>query len=69
MSETTTIGRGRGRPKGQKTERTIEYVCSAPGCPRKGAPFMGTLQSVYCSRRCNLAAWRARQREAKEAEA
>jgi len=53
----------RGPTRGAKYEKTVERVCTAPGCPRNGEPFEGTAKAVYCSRRCNLAAWRARQKE------
>lgn len=58
---TETIPRRRGRRLGQKTVRNFRKVCPAPDCPRNGEPFDATAQATYCSRACNLRAWRARQ--------
>lgn len=51
----------RGTKPGTKQERNFERVCAA--C---GTTFMGTARAVYCSRACNLRAWRARQAKPEE---
>lgn len=53
----------RGVKPGTVLARTFMKVCKAPGCPREGEPFAGTARSIFCSGRCNLAAWRQRKRE------
>ena len=42
----------RGPVKGTKAARNHSHICPVPGCPRKGAPFMGTAKARYCSRSC-----------------
>lgn len=63
-----TLPRKRGAKPGLKQARNFLRICEAPGCPRHGVPFEGTARAVFCSRRCNLAAWRARQKSEVEAD-
>lgn len=57
------IVKRRGPAPGSTQSKDFEHVCPAPECPREGRPFTGTQKAVYCSRACNLRAWRKRQAE------
>lgn len=52
----TPEAKRRGTKPGTKQERNFEHVCA-----QCGVTFMGTARAVFCSRACNLRAWRARQ--------
>lgn len=53
----------RGPKEGSKMPM-VSHVCPWEDCPRQGEPFMAGEQATYCSRRCGLCAWRAKQKSA-----